>query len=108
MDQIYQQQCQSVRSDQNMLLCMIAFLPRILCQSLAYMEQFTFISAMTWQTQIGHSNVEKLRGELKTYRLQVKHVLVGYGIPALLSATTATVELVGQKCAIYKPRFGER
>ena len=83
---------------------------RIVCQTIAYMEQFTFISAMTWQTQIGQNNIEKLRGSpgLRTYELSGKHILVGYGLPALLSASTATMEFVGQKCSFYKPRFGER
>ena len=75
------------------------------------MEQFTFISAMSWQTQMGQNNIEKLRGstELKSSGpATLKHLLVGYGLPALLSVSTATVEFVGEKCAFYKPRFGER
>ena len=75
------------------------------------MEQFTFFSAMTWQTQIGQANIEKLRGstEVKSYgRGTVKHLLVGYGLPALLSVSTATVEWLGEEGAAYKPRFGER
>ena len=77
---------------------------------MAYMEQFTFVSAMSWQTQIGQNNIEKLRGSpgLKSHGLSGKHLLVGYGLPALLSVSTATVEVVGQKCSFYKPRFGER
>ena len=86
------------------------FCPRIVCQTLAYTEQFTFISAMSWQTLIGQSNVEKIRGsvELEGPGLRVKHFLIGYGLPGLLSAATATVEFLGEKCAFYKPRFGER
>ena len=84
---------------------------RIVCQSLAYMEQFTFVSAMTWQTQIGQDNVMKLRGTsdlMKNNGLTAKQLTIGYVLPALLSALTATVEFSGPKCAFYKPRFGER
>ena len=72
------------------------------------MEQFTFISAMSWQTLIGQNNVERLRGTSDTTTVRAKHVLLGYGLPALLSGVTATVEFAGEKCAFYKPRFGER
>ena len=83
---------------------------RIVCQSLAYMEQFTFVSAMAWQTQIGQNNIQTLRGslELRSHGLSLQHGLVGYGLPALLSVSTAIVEVFGQKCAAYKPRFGDR
>ena len=83
-------------------------LPRILCQSLAYMEQFTFTSVMSWQTLIGHNNIQRLQGISDCSTLKAKHILVGYALPALLSALTATVEFAGEKCAFYKPRFGER
>ena len=83
-------------------------LHRIICKSLAYLEQFTFISALSWQTVIGQNNVERLRGTSDTTSVRARHVLVGYGLPALLSALTATVEFAGEKCAFYKPRFGER
>ena len=81
---------------------------------MAYLEQFTFVSAMTWQTQIGQDNIEKLRGTsdmnniLKNNGLTAKHLVIGYALPAVLSAVTATVEFSGPKCAFYKPRFGER
>ena len=88
-------------------------LPRIVCQSLAYMEQFTFFSAMTWQTQIGHNNIEKLRGtsdmnQMMNNGLRAQHLIIGYVLPAVLSAVTATVEFSGPRCAFYKPKFGER
>ena len=82
--------------------------PRIICKSLAYMEQFTFISAMSWQTLIGQNNIERLRGTSDTTTVRAKHFFLGYGLPAILSAVTATVEFAGEKCAFYKPRFGER
>ena len=81
---------------------------RILCKSLAFMEQFTFVSAMSWQTLIGHNNIQRLQGTSDTSPFGVKHLLAGYGLPAILSAVTATVEFAGEKCAFYKPRFGER
>ena len=81
---------------------------RILCKSLAFMEQFTFVSAMSWQTLIGHNNIQRLQGTSDTSPFGVKHLLAGYGLPAILSAVTATVEFAGGKCAFYKPRFGER
>ena len=72
------------------------------------MEQFTFISAMSWQTLIGQNNIERLRGTSDTTTVRAKHFFLGYGLPAILSAVTATVEFAGEKCAFYKPRFGER
>ena len=86
---------------------------RIVCQSLAYLEQFTFVSAMSWQTQIGHDNNRKLRGTSGNLNmvgpgLRAEHLIIGYALPAVLSAVTAAVELSGPKCAFYKPRFGER
>ena len=87
---------------------------RIICQSLAYMEQFTFVSAMSWQTQIGQDNIMKLRGTsdmnnmIKNNGLRSRHLILGYALPAVLSAVTATVEFNSPKCASYKPRFGQR
>ena len=69
---------------------------------------------MTWQTQIGQDNIKKLRGTsdmnniMNTNGLTAKHLVIGYGLPAVLSAVTAAVEFSGPKCAFYKPRFGER
>ena len=110
MEERYEPQYQQVSFSLSLSMLFTCIIGSVVCQSLAYLEQFTFVSAMTWQTQIGHNNIEKLRGssDLKTYGLRVKHVLIGYGLPALLSVTTATIEFVGQKCAFYKPRFGER
>ena len=69
---------------------------------------------MSWQTQIGQDNIQKLRGTsdmtnmMKNNGLTAKHLIIGYALPAVLSALTAAVEFIGPKCAFYKPRFGER
>ena len=87
---------------------------RCVCQSLAYIEQFSFLSAMTWQTQIGHHNIQKLRGVydvddiLKPAVFSQDHLAIGYGLPAVWSFITAVVELAAPRCAHFKPRFGER
>ena len=45
---------------------------------------------------------------VNTNGLTAKNLVIGYGLPAVLSAVTAAVEFNGPKCAFYKPRFGER
>ena len=81
---------------------------------MAYLEQFTFLSAIIWQTIIGHHNVQKLLGVsdanhgVKPAVVSQSQVLTGYGLPAIWSLVTATVEMTGPRCADYKPRFGER
>ena len=94
------------------MICNIIF--RFACQSLAYVEQFTFLSAMTWQSQIGHHNIQTLKGlsdvnnVVKPVVLSRTHLALGYGLPTLWSLVTASAELIGPRCADYKPRFGER
>ena len=69
---------------------------------------------MTWQSQIGYQNIQTLRGLsdvinlLKPAVLSPTHLALGYGLPAIWTLVTLTVEMTGPRCADYKPRFGER
>ena len=114
MEERYEPQYQQVSFSLslNMLFTCIG-IGSVVCQSLAYLEQFTFVSAMTWQTQIGHDNIKKLHGtsdmnNMLSNGLRSRHLIIGYVLPAVLSTVTALVELSGPRCASYKPRFGER
>ena len=111
MEERYEPQYKQVSF--SLSLNMFTCIGSVVCQSLAYLEQFTFVSAMTWQTQIGHDNIKKLHGtsdmnNMLSNGLRSRHLIIGYVLPAVLSTVTALVELSGPRCASYKPRFGER
>ena len=86
----------------------------LLCQSIGYLEQFSFLAAFTWMTIMSMENMNQLNGCGQSNSLQQssdeikKLMLIGYGVPLMLSLGTAAVELFAPECAVYKPRFGHR
>ena len=86
----------------------------LLCQSLGYLQQFSFLAAFTWMTIMSMENMNQLNGCGQSNSLQQssdeikKLMMIGYGVPLMLSLGTAAVELFAPECAVYKPRFGHR